>query len=58
MNIHREYKGEKLRRDMNQWFTTRFFNVVGLFGCDDPQTKVDLINNFKQRASMSIVQRV
>ena len=28
--------------------------VVGPFAYEDPQTKVDIVNRFKQRASMSI----
>ena len=64
--LTREYKGEgngqkkslKLRRDLNLWVTIVFSNIVGLFACDDPQTKVDIINNFQQRASMSINQRI
>ena len=39
---------------LNLWFTTVFSNFVGVFACDDPQKKVDLVNNFQQRASMSI----
>ena len=38
------------------WVTAVLSNV-GPFVCDDPQTKVDLVNKFKQRASMSINQR-
>ena len=41
--------------DLNLWFTTVFSNLVGVFACDDPQAKVDLVNNFQQRDSMIIV---